>query len=158
MTTVDTSVWVLTIHKAYRRVPPSSISLAGETRESLARVTIPPCLPTFLALPLFLPILPLHLPSTRGTTKRNGVSTSAVAATPLPDAKPSVLPSGVVPGHQPAYVSTEQHYHGVNYNRGSASGRGPTGGGQRHSGLKKNDRDRNTLDTGNSLRVQLLGG
>jgi len=45
----------------------------------------------------------------------------------------------------PVYVSTEQHLHGVNYNRGSAIGiiwR-----------LMKNDRDRSTLNTGNSLRV-----
>jgi len=56
----------------------------------------------------------------------------------------------------PAYVSTEQQLHGVNYNRGSASGRGlrATGGDQQHWRLKKkNDRDRNTLTTGNSLRV-----
>jgi len=37
----------------------------------------------------------------------------------------------------PAYVTTEQHLHGVNYNRGSASGRGPTRGDQRHWRLKK---------------------
>jgi len=37
----------------------------------------------------------------------------------------------------PAYVSTEQHLHGVNYNRGSSSGREPTGGDQRHWRLKK---------------------
>ena len=33
--------------------------------------------------------------------------------------------------------STEQHLQGVNYNRGSASSRRPTRGGQRHWGLKK---------------------
>ena len=64
-------------------------------------MTTPPCLPSFLAifLPIF-PILPLHSPSTRGTTKRNGISNSTVTATSLPDAKPSEL-SGVVPGNQP---------------------------------------------------------
>ena len=64
-------------------------------------MTTPPCLPSFLAIffPIF-PILPLHSPSTRGTTKRNGVSNSSVTATSLPDAKPSEL-SGVVPGNQP---------------------------------------------------------
>ena len=36
---------------------PSSISLARQTLESLVRVTTPPCLPSFLALPLFLPIV-----------------------------------------------------------------------------------------------------
>jgi len=40
-------------------------------------------------------------------------------------------------GHHAAYVSTEQHLHGANYNRGSASGRGPTGGDQRHWRLMK---------------------
>jgi len=99
MTTVDTSAWVLTIHKAYRRVPPSSISLAGETRESLARVQF---LPAFLLSSPSFSFSPFshftYQKKTRGTTKRNGVSTSAVAATPLPDAKPSVFPSGVVPG------------------------------------------------------------
>ena len=33
-------------------------------------MTTPPCLPSFLTLRLFLPILPLHSPSTRGTTKK----------------------------------------------------------------------------------------
>jgi len=39
----------------------------------------------------------------------------------------------------PAYlrVYTEQHLYGDNYNRGSASGRGPTGGDKRHWRLKK---------------------
>ena len=39
----------------------------------------------------------------------------------------------------PAYlrVYTEKHLYGDNYNRGSASGRGPTGGDQRHWRLKK---------------------
>jgi len=49
-----------------RHLPPL---LVGQTLESLARVTTPPCLPFFLALPLFLPILPLHSPSMRGTTE-----------------------------------------------------------------------------------------
>ena len=40
--------------------------------------------------------------------------------------------------------------------RGSASGRGPTREGQRHLKPKKNDRDRNPLITGNSLRVHSL--
>jgi len=43
----------------------------------------------------------------------------------------------------PYYVSTEQHLHGVNYNRGSASGRGPTGGDQRHW-KKKRQRQKHT--------------
>ena len=53
-------------------LPISSLSLAEQTFESLASETTSPCLPSFLALPLFLPFLPilsLHSPSTRGTTK-----------------------------------------------------------------------------------------
>jgi len=42
----------------------------------------------------------------------------------------------------PVYMSTEQHLHGVNYKRGSASGRGSTGGDQRHWRLKKKKRQR----------------
>ena len=42
---------------------------------------------------------------------------------------------------------------GVKSNRGSASSRGRTGGGQRHWRPKKNDRDRNTHIIGNSLHV-----
>ena len=54
-------------------------------------MTTPPCLPSFLSLRLFLPILPLHSPSARGTTNRNRVSSSTVTATSLPDAKLSKL-------------------------------------------------------------------
>ena len=50
--------------------------------------------------------------------------------------KPSIYTSDVG-AWAPAYVSTEQHLHGVNQNREGASGRGPTGGEQRHWRLKK---------------------
>ena len=99
---------------------------------------------TRLALPHFLP---LHSPSTRGTTKRNGVSSSTSTATSLPDAKPTKLQHSQA-AWCTAYVSTEQHLPGINCNRGR-----PTGGDQRHWRLKKNDRDRSTFITGNSLRV-----
>ena len=119
----------------------------------------PPCVPSFLALPLFLPILPRHSPSTRGTTKRNGVSSSTVTATSLTNAKPSIVPSGVVPGHQPTYVSTEQHLYGDNYNRGSVSGRGPTGGDQRHWRLKKKRQRQNHAHHWQQFtRAQFPGG
>ena len=58
----------------------------------------------FLAHSLFLPILPLHSPSTRGTTNRNGVWSSTVTTTSLPNAKLSKFISGVVPGHKPTYT------------------------------------------------------
>jgi len=151
-------------------LPPSSIRLAGQTLSSLARVTAfllsPPSLSlasqtfhsakvfflriaknrlgTRLALPHFLP---LHSPSTRGTTKRNGVSSSTSTATSLPDAKPSKLQHSQA-AWCTAYASTEQHLPGINCNRGR-----PTVGDQRHCRLKKNDRDRSTFITGNSLCV-----
>ena len=101
---------------------------------------------------LFLPILPVHSPSTRGTANRNGVSSSTVTATSLQT--PSLQNFNIhkrLGAWAPTYVSTEQHLHGDNYNRGSASGRGP-----RPTALKtqeKNDRERNMLITGKSLRV-----
>ena len=83
---VATSVWVLTI---YRRVgislPPPLVS-RGRLAGSCPRDYCPPCFPSFLALPLFLPILPLHSPSTRRPTKRKWVSNSTITATSLPDA------------------------------------------------------------------------
>ena len=42
----------------------------------------------------------------------------------------------------PAYMSADQLLHGVNYNRGSASGRGTSGGELRHWRLKKKKRQR----------------
>jgi len=76
-----------------------------------------PCLPSFLTLPLFLPILPLHSPLIRRTTKRNGVSSSTVTATsPQPSNFKIHKRRGAWTS---AYVSTEQQLHGVNYSRGS---------------------------------------
>ena len=69
-------------------LPLSSFSFAGQILESHASETNPPRLPSFLAHTLFLPILPLHSPSTKGTTSRNGVSSSA---TSLPDPNHSKL-------------------------------------------------------------------
>ena len=74
-----------------RQLSLSSLSLAGQTLESLACETTPPRFPSFLVLALFLPILRLHSPSARGTTNRNRVSSSTVTATSLPDAKLSKL-------------------------------------------------------------------
>ena len=64
---VAISVWALITPYAYWRVdvslPPPLVSRVR--LESLARETTPPCLPSFLSLLLFLPILPLRSPSTR---------------------------------------------------------------------------------------------
>ena len=60
----------------------------------------------------------------------------------------------------PTYVATEHYLHGVNYNRGSASGRGPTGGDQRHWRLKgkKRQRQKHAHHWQQSTRAQLPGG
>ena len=70
-------------------LPPSSINLVGQTRESLVR------LPAF---PLFLPLLPLHSPSTRGTTKEMESQAQLTQQHRSQTPKTSILPSGVVPG------------------------------------------------------------
>ena len=59
----------------------------------------PPCLPIYFPHPLSPP-LPLHSPSTIGTTNWNGVSSSTVTATPLPDANPSKVQYSLAAGHQ----------------------------------------------------------
>ena len=81
----------VTTPKACKRVD-LSLTPPLASRVRLSRVLpawqTPPCLPSF---PLFTPILPLHSPSTTGTTKRNGVFSSTITAASLPDAKPSKL-------------------------------------------------------------------
>ena len=112
-------------------------------------------LPAFLllfSLPLFLIILPLHSPSTRCTINGCGVSGTTVRARQNFTHRRQAFKA--YSQAAPAYVSTEQPLHGVNYNIGSASGRGLTGTGNRHWRLKKNDRDRNMLFT----RAQFPGG
>ena len=56
-----------------------------------------------------------------------------------------------------SYVFTEHRLHGVTYNRVSTNGGGPIEEGQRYWRLMENDRDRITLITNNSLRVQFPG-
>ena len=106
----------------------------------------------------------MHPPiSPRWTTNRNGYSSLAGAATfsvitSFQDPKHSKLipkPCGVWQWAL-ACMSTQQCLHGVNYNRGSTSGREPTGGSQRHWRLKRNDRDRITLTSGSSWRVHIF--
>ena len=148
-----TSVWVPKLTGKLTS-PPSSLSLAGQTLESLANETTSPCLPSFLAFP---PILPLHSPSTRGATNRNGVSSSTVTAASLPAANPSninIQKAAWWLGTSQRF--TEQHLHGVNYKRGSASSREPNGGVQRHWKLKKKTTEtvtRSSLATVYACRV-----
>jgi len=114
-------------------------------------------LPAFPRPPPHSPHSPLHSRSTRRTTKINGVSSSTVTATSLPDAKPSkLLHSQAACVWAPAYVSTER---GVNYKRGNASGGGPTGGDQRHWRLKKKrQRQKHAHHWQQFTRAQFPGG
>ena len=138
-------------------LPPSSISLDGQTFGSQAGPRDYSSLSSFLSsLPLsFSPFSQFtHVPSTRGTTNGNGVSDSAVKATPRSQTPYHAFENLFHAERRcvgaPSYVSTE---HGDNYNRGGVSGKGPTRGGPRHWRPKKNDRDSSTLNTGNSLHV-----
>ena len=126
------------------------ISWGRFLRVGPARLLLPTFL-LFLSLPLFFIILPLHSPSTRWTINGCGVSSSTVRACQNFTHRRQAFKT--YSQAVTAYVSIEQHLHGVNYNTGSAGGRGLTGTGHRHWRLKKNDRDRNTLNTGNCLRV-----
>ena len=66
----------------------------------------------------------------------------------------SLFPSSMAPGHH-AYVSTQQHLHGLNYNRGSASGRGPIGG---HWRLNKRQRQKHVQHWQHFTRAHSPGG
>ena len=127
------------------------ISWGRLLRVGPARLLLPAFL-LFLSLPLFLII---HSPSTRWTINGYGVLSSTVRATSSSSKLHSRTPKPLklIPKRHQPYVSTKQYLHGVNYSTRSASGRGLTRAGHRHWRLKKNDRDRNTLNTGNCLRV-----
>ena len=95
----------------------SPFLLAGQTLENLACETTPPCLPSFLASLSFSPFSHFnHIPT-------EGLRTEMVS-----QAQPSQQHRSQTPILQnfntlkrrcawaPAYVSSEQHLHGVNYN------------------------------------------
>ena len=97
-------------------LPPSSLSLVGLTLES-CRETTPPCLPYFL--------LPLHSPTIRWKLRLELTELSQQHSPCSLVAKPqNLFPRAWRLDTSVAYVSNK---HGVNYNRGSTSGRGPTG-------------------------------
>jgi len=82
----------LSFQKSWQSSPSLLLTLAGQTLNSIVCKTTPPgCLPSFLALTLFLPVLLLsvHLSSTRGITSRYRVQSSTVTARSLQDGKPS---------------------------------------------------------------------
>jgi len=128
--------------------PPSS-------RVLLALLLLPPFL---LFSPWILPILPLHSPSTTGTTKRKGVSSPTVKATSFPDAKPSKLQYS-----QAAWcLGTSLRVYRTAFawsqpsttTEGAPVAEGPPEETNAIGASKKNDRDRSTCITGKSLRVQ----
>ena len=107
-----------------------------------------PAFVLFLPLPLFLPILQVISPSTRGLLTD---TSSTVTATLLPDGKPSKLQYA-----QAAWcLGTSLRVYSMESTttEGAPVAEGLPEGSQRHWRLKKNDRDRNTLITGNRSRV-----
>ena len=78
-----------------------------------ATLLLPPCLPSFFSLPLFLHILPLHSPSTRWTINRDKTQKSQqflLVKTQFQTQSVYPIPKRRV-DRGPAYVSTEQHYY-----------------------------------------------
>jgi len=118
---------------------PPQVSLAGQTLES-CRVTT---LPAFLLSSHSLSFSPFsHFTHLHPEGLRNGMESQAQQSRQRRSYTQSLLNFNIPKRRgtwAPAYVSTEQHLHGVNYNRSreNASGRGPTGGDQRHWRLKK---------------------
>ena len=75
--------------------------------------TTPPCLSFFLSLPPFLPILPLHSPSTRWSTNRDGISSSTRHSI-IQNFAPRRQTFKRIPKWRdvsPAYMSTEKYLH-----------------------------------------------
>jgi len=126
-------------------LPPFSISHAGQTRSSLARMTTPPCLPSSLALLLFLPFF--HFTHLQPEGLRKEMESRAQLSQQHRSQSPRLQTFNIHKRLAPTYVSTEQHLHGDNYNRGSASGRGPTRGDQRHWRLKKKTTETETCSS-----------
>ena len=143
------------------------------TLESLSRETTLSCPPSLPRSP-FLPILSFHSPSTRCTTNRNSLKLNYYGKLDRYDhllldknlaPKPKNFkspPRGAVSGHQPTCLSN------INCIESTTTEGTPVAeslpGEANHSiyGLtalktqERNDRDRNTLNTGNSLRVHTL--
>jgi len=110
--------------------------------------------PSSLSLPLFLPILPLHSPSTRGTSKRNGVSSSTVTATLLPELNVKYSQVAWCWGNSLRVCTPNGICIGSTTPEGVPVAAGlPEEANAIGDSRKKNDRDRSTLTTGYSLRV-----
>ena len=133
-------------------LPPSSISLARQTLSSLARVTTPPCLPSFLTLPLFLPFSHFTHLQPEGIQKEmeSRAQLSQQHRSRRQAFKTSIFTSGLVPWHQPTCPPNSICME-TTITEGAPVAEGLD---QRHWRFKKkNDRDRNMLITGKSLRV-----
>jgi len=143
------TVWVLTI---YRRVgislPPPLVS-QGKLAGSCPRDYCPPCFPPFLALALFLPILTFNQRNyeQKWTLKLNFHSNIPLRRQSF---KTSIFPSGVVPGHQPACLPNKSQQQQRERQWQRAYRRRPLTALETPG---KNDRDRSTFITDNSLRV-----
>ena len=118
-----------------------------------ARLLLPGCL-RFPRPPSLFPHSPTSL------TFRNEVKLNfhCQNLAPRRQASTKLFPSAVVSGTSLCVCRTAFHGVNVNYNRGSASHRGPTGGGQRHWRLKKKrQRRKHTHHWQQFTRAQLPG-
>jgi len=161
MIMVAISVWALATPYAYWRVdislPVSSHSLAGQTRRVLPRDYS--SLPSFF--PLFLPILPLHSPSTRWTINRDKAEMSQQhppCLSSLPDVKRLKkvawwLGSSLRVYRTALYNSCMEST--VTITEGAPVAKGVP---EEDNAITKNDRGRITPITGKRLREVLSGG
>ena len=112
------SVWVLSLQESSHLPPPL---LSRARLDSIACETTPPCLRSFPPPPSLSSHSPSYLTFNQRAANRYKLNCHSNIAPRRQALKTSICPSSVVPGHQPTCLQ-----HGVNYNRGSARGRGPT--------------------------------
>ena len=144
---------------------PSSLTPAGKTLESLARETTPPGLPSFLSLS-FSPFSHFTHPQPDGLLTEMESESQAQLSQQHPPVKNlapwrhsfKLIYKRMVSGHQPmlCVYRTAFAWSQLQQRQCRQWQRTYTRGDQRHWRLKKNDRDRNTLTTGNSSRVHSL--
>ena len=150
---------LLTTPYGYRKInissSLSSFCFVGPTLDSLFRKTTPPCPPSFSSPSLsFSPFSHFtHLPPDALLIEMESQAQLLRQLPPCQNVQVAPRRQDFKLYFQAAWrLGTSLRVYRRNYNRGSASSLGPTG---RHWRLKKKkkDRDRNTLNTANSLRV-----